>query len=359
MVYKNFLMKNHAVLLYSRKNFHKENFRSPPHYKPQRIIKFKKLTMFAMMVSLLFQLTIRAAEISEQEMLNILRQNDQNSGVVGYEFSFLLTKRAIRHDPNQGMVIMDCKVSLTSEESFSMKTVNYYEKETPVFAHPGTAGYSNWDYDHDGNLIVWRILESYILFTPNRNERIQNIKVYRVDPNGQLAREGNIKKMLHRYPIGNRGNTYEFDQFLLSTGRGYSSELNSITSVKTLPSGLIRVTANRSSDKGFGGTWELTVDPNTDYLVRKGVFTRTGADKPTRVVTSDGLIVKDGLKISKYGTYKYSVLPEVSFEVTEISKIIGPNELYNEVLSFMNSPLPTGTSIVDLRGEEPVRTTVE
>jgi len=321
-------------------------------------LSFKNLRMFALIATLLFPSIMQGAEISGPGLLNLLREKDQTSKAVGYRISFLLTKQAHRFDPNQGVVIEDCQATWTPEGSFAMKKTNYYEKDIPVFALPGTGNYRGWDYDHDGNLIVWRDVESYILFTPEKNDRIQISKALRIDPNGKLVREGSSHTTLHRYPIGNRGNMYEFDKLQLATGRGFSTkDLGSITSVKTLSSGLMQVTAHRPGVPAL--TWELTTDPNLDWLVRKAILTRERENKPTIVVTSSGIMMKDGIKVSKYGTYRYSSSPEVSFEVTDISKVVGPNKLYEEVLSRLNSPLPSGASIVDLRGEKPVRTTVK
>jgi len=299
---------------------------------------------------------MRGAEISGPELLNLLREKDRISKAIGYKVSFLLTRRAHRFDPRQGIAIEDCQATWTPEGSFAMKKTDYYEKDIPIFGARGTWGYRGWDYDGDGNLIVWRHVESYTLFAPDRNDRIQHTKALRIDPNGKLVREGSIKRMLHRYPIGNRGNTYEFDELQLATGRGFSRDLGSITSVKTLPSGLVQATGHRPG--GPGHIWELTIDPNSDYLVRKATLTWPGQNKPTIVVTSGGLMVKDGLKIGKYGTYRHSS-SERSFEVTDISKVVGPNKLYEEVLLHLDSPLPPGSMIIDLRGEKPIRTTVE
>jgi hypothetical protein len=341
MVYKNLSMKT-------------------PEAGPKGSRKFKTINLLALIVTLLFPSISWTAEISGPEILNILRQKDNVSVSEGYKVSFILTEQASRFSSKQGIVIEDCNATWISEGSFAMKITNYYEKEIPVFAPLGTEGYRSWDYDSNGNLIVWRDLESYILFTPERNDRIVNTRAYRIDPNGKLAKEGRIKKILHRYPIGSRGNIYEFDQFQLAMGRGFSKYLKNITAVESLSSGLVKVTAQELGSQSVpGGIWDITIDPNNDYIVREAIFTQEGFSKPTIVATSSGIIEKGGLKASKYGTYRYAILPEVSVEVTNISKVVGPNKLYEEVLIQMNSPLPLGTSIVDLRGDKPVRSIVE
>lgn len=292
-------------------------------------------------------------------MLNLLGERDGVFNSIGYKISFVIeTQHNQFNDPNQGMVLMDCTVTRT-EEGCAMKITNYYE-HPPVFAartKPGDGSghdYRDFDYDHDGNLIVWRTMGKYILSTPDRNDTLEKVRVFLVDPNGQIVETGdNIK--LHRWPIGSLDSMYEFRQFQLSVGRGFSKHSGAITSIETLPSGYKKVIS-----KGLGGGhWELTIDPKSDYLVRKGILTSEWTSEPTIEVTSSGIIEKNGLRIAKYGTYKSSAMPELSFEVTDISKVVGRNELYEEVQSRLIEPLPKGAGIIDLRGEKPVRSTVK
>ena len=115
----------------------------------------------------------------------------------------------------------------------------------------------------------------------------------------------------------------------------------------------------QSHGSGPQGKWELTIDPNSDWLVREATFTRDGTNTSIIIVTSGGIMAKEGLKIAKYGTFKFSNLPELFVEVTDISKVVGPNRLYEEVFSHLNSPLPPGSDIVDFRGKVPLMTTVK
>lgn len=323
----------------------------------------KKVWMLAMIAILLFQPTMLGTEISGTELLNLLSQRDRVFNSTGYKISFVITTDNNQfNDPNQGMVFMDCTVT-RAEEGHAMKIVNHYE-HPPVFAvrtKPGDGShhdYRAFDYNADGNLIVWRTLEKYILSTPDRNDTLEKVRVFFVDPNGQIAEtDDNLK--LHRWPIGSLDSMYEFRQFQLATGRGFSKRLGAVTSVRTLSSGLTKVTSLPLHGSGPEGSWELTIDPNSDYLVREATFTPDGADKPTIEVTSTGVISKDGIKIAKNGVYKSSSGLELSIEVNDISKVVATNRLYEEVRSYLDGPLPSGAGIIDLRGEKPVRTTVK
>ncbi|MBN2456450.1 MAG: hypothetical protein JXB29_07965 [Sedimentisphaerales bacterium] len=291
-------------------------------------------------------------------MLNSLREKNQIANTLGYKISFTVATQDNQFgDPNQGMVFRNCEATRT-DQAFAMKITDYYE-HPPVFAPPGSPrNYRAFDYDPDGNLIVWRSLEKYILSEPARNDSIEKVRVFFVDPNGQIVRTAdNI--LFHRWRIDKPYSTNQFKYYQLPTGRGFSRHLGNVASVKSLTSGLMKVTSKGSCGPSWQGTWELTVDPNADYLVREAIFTTEGQHKPIKTITSSGVVEKDGIRLAKYGTYRSSSGFELSVEVTDISKVVGENELYEEVLSHLNSPLPPGSQVMDRRGDKPVVTTVE
>lgn len=311
-----------------------------------------------MIVALLFPSTTLVAQISGKELINLLNEKDQISNAVGYKISFIVaTQYNHFNDPNQGMVFKDCEVTRTKEGAFAMKKIHQYE-HPPVFGRLRSRNYSAFDYDEKGNLIVWRTLEEYVLCTPDRNDTISKLRVFFIDPNNKIVQTGdNI--MLHRWPIDKPYSMYQFKYYQFPMGRGFSRHLGIVTSAKSLSSSLVKVDSKGSHAPGVPGAWELTLDPNSDYLIRKATFTMEGHLEPTRIVTSSGIIEKDGIRLAKYGTFKISDLLDLSVEVTDISKVVGPNKLYEEVLFLMDSPLPSGASILDMRGEKPVRTTVK
>lgn len=297
------------------------------------------------------------AQINAIELKNSLLEKDQISNLAGYKISFMIAMQHNGSDPNQGMVFMDCKATWTKEGCFAMKITYHYE-HPPVYAPLGFGGYQPIDY-YEGNLIVWRRLEKYIVFAPDRNDNFQKLRSFLVDPNGKIVHTSD-NMSLHRFPIGHINNMYQFRQFRMATGRGFSKYLETITPVESLSSGLTKATSRSLYASGIPrGTWELTLDLNSDYLVRQATLTSERADNPVIETTSMGLISKDGIKFAKYGTYKSITGVELSVEVTDISKVDGPNKLYEAVLSRLDSPLPAGAEIYDLRGKKPVVTTVE
>lgn len=298
------------------------------------------------------------AEINPAELVNLLNQRDQIFSTAGYKISFTVATQDNQfRDPNQGMIFRDCEFTWPKEGVFAMKINNHYE-HPPIFSKLGPKKYRTGDYDDKGNLIVWRTIEEYTLCTSDRNDTISKLRVFFVDPNNRIVQTGD-NTMLYHWPIDKPYSMYQFKDYQFPTGRGFSRHLGAITLTKTLPSGLTKVNSKGSLAPGVPGTWELTMDPNSDWLVREATFTMEGQLEPTKVITSSGIIEKDGIKLARYGTYKYSNLVELSVEVADISKIVGPNKLYDEVLSRLNSPLPAGASVVDLRGEKHTMTNVE
>lgn len=318
----------------------------------------KKVWDFIIILTLLLSPITLAAEIGGAEFKNLLDEKDQISNSAGYKISFsVIMQYHPLQDPNQGVVFMDCEVTWPQKEAFAMK-INYNYEHPPIFVPPNSEGYTTRDYDENGNFMIVRPLEEHILSEPNRNDSLQRVKRFVVDPNGRIVRTYD-HATLWRWSLDRPYSVYQFNQLQIAMGRGFSKHLGTVKSAKSLSSGLVKVTSKGSQGPGFEGRWELTIDPNSDFLVREAVFTPDGMNKPITTVTSSGVMEKDGIMLAKYGTLKYSNFPHYSIEVTDISKVVGPNKLYEEVLSRLNSPLPPGASVIDLRGEKHTMTNVE
>jgi len=231
-------------------------------------------------------------------------------------------------------------------------------KKSYLFLLRESRRYKSFEYDHDGNLVLWRSSQKSILSAPDRDEIIEVLKGFRIAPNGEILNM-NDHTRLYRWPIGSRNSMYQFKQFQLATGRSFSGYVGTVMSIKSLLSGLTKVTSQGSYGLSLQGGWELTLDPNSGWLVREAIFTMKGMDRPTIVATSSGVIEKDGIMLAKCGNVKFSNVLELSVEVAEISNVVGPNKLYEEVLSRLNSPLPPRSEIIDFRGEKPTITTVK
>lgn len=324
-----------------------------------RVNGLNKHFLLVFVASLLCRPCIRAEEADANGLLNALQSKDRTSESVMYKSSFVLVRPAKLFDPNQGMVVMNCEVT-ESAGTFAMKIVSDYEKAVPVFVPRGSKRYQAGDYDESGNLIVWRPVEKYILWGPKNNDALETIKAYFVASDGTLVREGPPHKVLHRFPVGSRDNTYEYNEFQLATGRGFSKHLARVTSVTTRDGMLLKATGTGSFGSGIPeGIWELSIDPNASHLVREASFRKAGADEPLVTVNTIGIVSKDELALAKNGTLRYSTAWEVVVEVVDVSEVAEPDELYEAVVSRVTGSLPPGSDIMDFRGPEPTVTPVD
>jgi hypothetical protein len=305
-------------------------------------------------VLLVFSLAGYSSEINGQsDLLSVLRQKDPALNEGAYAVSFTMAGQANLDDPNQGMVFMDCRAMHTELVTLAMKITYRYEKD-PVFVRPGSRGYEPGDY-YKGQLVVWRSVEKYVLSSPMRNTAIERLRYSRIDRNNRVASSSETN-MCFYWPVGVDDSTRQFRQFQLSVGRGYSKHLTHAVSTE-LSGGLIRTTVDGSY--GSEGSWELSVDPNSDYLVRGAFYRFKGQELPSVITRNSGLLSKGNIRIAKYGTFQSPVL-RLSTEATNIET--EPSEIrrfLDEVTAALDSPLPVGTSILDFRSGQPVRTRVK
>jgi hypothetical protein len=178
-----------------------------------------------------------------------MNEKDAQLKTVGYNISFLLTEQARSSDPMQGLVYSSCMANWAKEDGFVMEKLYTYEKDIPVFVPPETNVYGKNEYDSNGNLILWRDVESYILFSPEQNDRIQKIRAFLIGPNGELVGEGSTKRILHRYPIGSGGNIYEFNRLKLATGRGFQALIRLKDIMKDKPAELKEIATSMLDDE--------------------------------------------------------------------------------------------------------------
>lgn len=233
----------------------------------------------------------------ETDLLNIVKQKDIGPSIT-YTVSFTMHKPARVHDPNQGMVFMDCRAAQNAIGTRATKITYYYDKD-PVFVRPGSGIYGDIDYD-DGRLIVWRKTRKYAVSSRERNTSIYTLKCLEVDPNDQVRVVG-TNTLVHHMPITSDGSP-ALRHFQLSVGWGYSKHL--VRSVSTQPvNDLVKMMVEGSQGAGSEeGIWELVVDPNSDHMIREASFRRKGMDEPVTASKNRGILATDNIRIARYGT---------------------------------------------------------
>jgi hypothetical protein len=296
-----------------------------------------------------------ASSLRAQEgLLSTLKERDPGLNNQPYSVSFSAQEQANTHDLDQSAVFMDCSAAQDELGILATKIVYHYEKD-PVYIPPGSRQSNSIDY-HAGNLVVWRKIAKYSLSSRQQDTEIKRLQCFWVDPNNKAKLMGE-NTLITRRPIGSEESALEFRQFQLAIGWGYSKHLARSVSTKSVD-GFVKMTAEGSYGTGSEGTWELSLDPNSAYLVRGASFQRSGANKPSITITNTGTFSKGTLKIARRGTFEWVAGLKLSVEITDfVAGTPGARHLIDEVGAVVNSPLPKGASILDLRGPRPVRTT--
>lgn len=306
-----------------------------------------------------------ASEITGTEVFDLIKTRDQ---VIRSEISKTATFKILTHasmfDPNQGFLLKDC--ALTWEKNnMSMKIVYDYLQDT-VYVPPdsGDYAYQSIDYDKDKRLIVWRVLEEYIISKPEKTEKLTKAQLFYVSPNGDIEKSSGFHttKQVFRANSKNEGNG-DFKFFLLAAGLSFSDyiDANNMNLMKMPNENIIEINARGTlgkNRKDTKGTWELTVDPNAGYFIRKASYTGEGLNRPSIKVSTSDIVKKDGLEYANKGHIAFD-----DFDIRDYANIdisLGDNqELRQEVNQHMEAPLASGSEIIDFNEGKPTRMTVK
>ncbi len=295
--------------------------------------------------------TLPSQPIDKTVLLDTWAQKDMLMSTNTYQnaISFQMIRPAVYFDPNQGLEIANCLMT-RKNGAIVMKITFNYEK-LPIYVPSESIFYRSSDYDEDGRLIVWRNVEKYIYSNHKMNKTIRKTKIFFANPDGTVD-AGNDYTLVDLYPVGHPDSTYELAQFNWATGRGYSSDISNITSATILPSNKLNIKANALLSKSIAGSWDLTIEPSEDNLVRNGIFKSQENEVTILEVKTTGTVTRNGLKYASFGVVK-STVSEISVEIND--EQLKTDDIYNEVLTYMKKPLdPQKTSIIDNRGEKPV-----
>jgi hypothetical protein len=303
-----------------------------------------------------------ASEITGVEVFGSIKARDQ---VIKSEISktatFKVLSPASMFDPSQGLLIKDCAVTW-EKDNIRMKIVYNYLQE-PNYVSPGSMGntYQPIDYDKDKRLIVWRVLEEYIISTPEKTEILDKAQLLYVYPNGNVEKSAGSHTTKHIFPANSKTEeNSDFKFFLLAAGLSFSGyiDVNSMSLVE-IPNGyLMEISTRGKFGKDTRGTWRLTVDPNSNFSVREASFTVEGNDRESIKVSTFGIVKKDGIEYAREGHIVFNVPFVREYADIDIS-VRNDQELRQEVNQHMEEPLAPGSQIIDFGGEKPTSITVK
>lgn len=259
-----------------------------------RVFPIRMLLAMLFCVNLAFSATpYAAADRSPENLQQILLAYDEE-----FLSSFRIhLKASIPYgDPQPGHFIGDLELTGKTGERFLKLTPAefgkfiYYHSEDPL------------SHDDTGNLFVSRDVGQYIALDVNKGiVRYDNEKVA-VNSEGQVVSSVRQTPRIEKYAANANDPGNLFFRYILPLGRGYSQLITHVDSVSTGPGGLMSVRGRGFLFSPDAGRWELEIDTERQYLVRKAVFTQDGGIEPVFVSESEGYYDSD-VALGQKGTF--------------------------------------------------------
>ncbi len=212
------------------------------------------------------------------------------------------------------------------------------------------------DYDRSGNLLVWRPTCRSALYEEDFRGVYRTTRLLRVGPAGPVAVEEAPDTVELYRPEGALEQT-DIHISVLASGRGFSRLVDEITEAVTSrenPKLLDCKAVGRYPD-GTRCLWQLVIEPDAAYLVRKAKCVRE----------DNGFVLADlenfGTKWLEKGPVPeraryifapkyYGTSPESAFEITYTAWDSKTDEdLIDRNRRLLRSPYPPGTTVLDYR----------
>lgn len=168
----------------------------------------------------------------------------------------------------------------------------FLRRSTRDLGNPKYLPQSKDVHDEEGNLLVQQEKESYIVLDQGKGTVRSDSQTVAVSPGGTVKPSSMMQPCLNKYPVNNDDARNLFYRYLLPLGRGYSGLLSRVDRVIQSSGSAVTVEGVGFCFSPHPGKWVLTVDTRNQYLVTRATFTRDGANSPTLVCQSEGVLGK-------------------------------------------------------------------
>ncbi|GIW93606.1 MAG: hypothetical protein KatS3mg110_1647 [Pirellulaceae bacterium] len=163
----------------------------------------------------------------------------------------------------------------------------------------------------------------------------------RINSNNQVLKEEPVYNVIDLYPPGGPTLMNFYAPFLLTTGRGFSVFVDVFEEVSSTPDGkgLMVKAVGRFSSKDITGRWELVLDPDAAYMVRKAEFHNPHFDKPYVVMENFDIQRSGDCFFPRRGKFVVGgdEVWEVWYEEVALEK---DEPLYQEVRGYLTGNVP-------------------
>jgi hypothetical protein len=299
-------------------------------------------------VFIIIILTVLASSSSGEEdsvqILDILRAADAEE-LPTFTLRVRLEEMASPF-PDQGTSVKTCTISRRAADEVAVACATE-RLPKPVYQPLGTANYNRYDYDFDGNLVIWMHVEEFALWSKERNERYFEVQSFFVSPQGVVVMSGE-GRALDRYPVTDAWTPpIRMQMVWWALGQGIAPDLHRLEDECSDEDGRkwlrVRGTRKRGS---LEGEWNIVVEPSAGNLIRLGTFQYDIPNYTRFEVRTTGLrwfgtlaLPEEGLLRLRFGQTcsdlpKKVVLEEFSFEADE--------ELFEQVRKTLDNAASRG-----------------
>lgn len=296
----------------------------------------------------------RASAPTADDVLDSMRERD-GRGAETTTLVTSLTQVSSRRDPTQGEYTRSC-VIVSGPEGVGMESASAFPGP-PEYRRPDAPGYvADIDFDHEGNLIVWRTMRTAALSSSEFNQRYERLRKHRVHPSGVVIEEEDFHR-LRQFPAGSWSAVSDAEAALWAAGRGLTRKIGRAHSATAQPDGTIELRASGAED--FSGFWVITVDPAHDWLVRRATFVAPDDLRPVVLVSTEGVVEGEGVRVAQTGSVRYRVTQGRDYEIkaSVVRAERGDGRLETERIRQAARPsLPPGESeVIDYRTDPPTK----
>lgn len=258
-------------------------------------------------------------------------------------------------------LVESCLLARVSADfAISCKT----EHLPPVaYRPPGTPGYAPYDYNADGNLVVWMRNSSSTLSDAQMNATLEEYISVALDPQGNVKGSGRASSLMH-YQLRDNSHAAHFEMRSVewAVGRGFSAYIDVVIAEQSNADGTIELQAVGAWDslRKSKGKWRLIVDPRLDSLVHSATFTRDNQAYPLIDCRNSGATPGEKGSFATEGTVRLNLGTSGSHEVrvTVLDAVVGVDtEMLSGIRDSIAAVPPDSVRVIDYR-EKPLAPTV-
>jgi hypothetical protein len=242
-------------------------------------------------------------------------------------------------------------VKLSVNKEIAVLTSQFFYAALPVYRKPETRDFRLIDYDDKGNYLVWRVIETWRLSTPEGDQALKLYRLFRVSPEGKVLPEQSVHTQLLKSRSTARSGVSDFDLIVMALGQGFSRYLGRPV-VEKDASGPVRFRAAGGLAAGSEGIWELTYAAEKERLVREAAFSGKNGYSSLTVRTS-GIAEAKGAALAREGEIRLGD-PIQPYGFTVELKTFAARadaKLIKAVRERFAAPLKKGDEILDTTGE--------